>query len=374
MTRTALVQDWFFTPGGSERVAFELAGLLPSAPVYTTFADAPSVEALGSRLHTWPLQRVFPGTRSYRRFLPLYPLWFGGLDLRGYDLVVSSSSAFAHGVRVRGDALHVAYVHNPMRFAWDTETYLAGSSFGGVARLGARALRGPLRRWDRRAAAGPDVIIANSATVAGRIRDLWDRDADVLYPPVETSAIPLSTRDDGFLLVAARLLAYRRIDLAVAAATRLGREFVVVGDGPERAHLESIAGPTVRFAGMLERAELIDLFGRCHAYVVPGVEDFGIAPVEAMAAGKPVVGFGEGGVAESVLDGETGILFDAQTVDDTAAAIEALDARTWDPARIRARAQEFDTEVFRARWRELLADLGFEDALAAEYAVVRQGA
>jgi glycosyltransferase involved in cell wall biosynthesis len=254
-----------------------------------------------------------------------------------------------------------------MRYAWDLDTYLAGSSASAASRLGAFAIRPVLQRWDRWAARKPDVLVANSATVRERIRRIWRRDADVIHPPVDVDEIPLSPRDDGFLLVAARLLAYRRIDLAVEAATRLGRDLVVVGDGPEARRLRAAAGPSVRFLGSVDRATLVDLFGRCHAYLVPGIEDFGIAPVEAMAAGKPVVAFRRGGATETVVDGVTGVFFDEPTSDALAEAIGRADALagSLDPAALRAHAATFATPVFRSRMRDLLLRHGADPGLLA---------
>jgi glycosyltransferase involved in cell wall biosynthesis len=252
-----------------------------------------------------------------------------------------------------------------MRYAWDLESYLAGSSDSQISAAAARLVRPTLQRWDRWAARKPDVLVANSQTVRERIRRLWKRDAEVIFPPVDVAGIPLSTRDDGFLLVAARMLAYRRIDLAVAAATALGRELLVVGEGPERARLGKLAGPSVRFLGHVDRPTLVNLFARCHAYLVPGVEDFGIAPVEAMAAGKPVIAFRAGGATETVVDGRTGIFFERQDTGSLAEAIERLDGLVFASAVIRARAQEFDTVVFRGAWRELLERLGADPAIVA---------
>jgi glycosyltransferase involved in cell wall biosynthesis len=363
----AIVHDFFVPERGGERVALELAQLLPSATVYTSFFDPRQFgdRIDPARVRTWPLQRLFGPTPHFRSFLPLYPAWFSLLDLRDCDLVVGSSVAFTNAVRTRPDAIHVSYVHTPMRYAWDLDTYLAGSSDSSISAAAARAVRPTLQRWDRWAARKPDVLVANSATVRERIRRLWRRDAEVIYPPVDVAGIPLSDRDDGFLLVAARMLAYRRLDLAVAAATALGRDLVVVGDGPELARLRAMTGPTIRFLGHVDRPTLIDLFTRCHAYLVPGVEDFGIAPVEAMAAGKPVVAFRSGGATETVVDGRTGVFFERQEVAALAEAIERLDGLVFDPAAIRARAQEFDTSVFQLAWRGLLARLGADPAVLA---------
>lgn len=362
MTRTAIVHDFFVPERGGERVAIELARLLPSATVYTSFFEPRQFgdRIDPSRVRTWPLQRLVGPTPHFRSFLPLYPAWFSLLDLRDYDLVVGSSVAFTNAVRTRPNAVHVSYVHTPMRYAWDLETYLAGSSDSRIAAAAARAVRPILQRWDRWAAQKPDVLVANSATVQDRIRRLWRRDAEVIYPPVDVADIPLSTHDDGFLLVAARLLAYRRIDLAVQAATAAGRELVIAGDGPERRRLQAMAGPTVRFLGHVQRDRLVELFRRCHAYLVPGVEDFGIAPVEAMAAGKPVVAFRGGGATETVVEGTTGVFFDEPSAEALSRAIADVDRITFDPARIRARAEQFDVSVFRERFTALLLRLGVE--------------
>ena len=218
-----------------------------------------------------------------------------------------------------------------MRFAYDPAAYFASRASASAPVPQARFSARHWRIWDRRTARQPDLLVANSETVRQRIREHWGRDAEVIHPPVSVSEFEVSTRDDGFLLIAARLLGYRRIDVAVRAATAARRQLVIVGDGPERERLESLAGPTVRLTGWLPRAELIDLFARCHAYVVPGEEDFGIAPVEAMAAGKPVVALARGGVAETVVDGVTGVLFDEQSPAALEQALERLDSLALDP-------------------------------------------
>jgi len=364
---SAVVQDWFIAPGGSEEVAIEIAGLLPGSEVITSFMEPSYRERLaGHPIRTWPLERIPGATKRYRSFLPLYPSWFGGLDLRDRDLVISSSSAFAKAARTRPRSeggLHIAYIHAPMRYAWDLDTYLAGSSDSRPRRLAARVLRPWLRRWDRSTAMRPEVLVANSGAVRDRIKRVWGRDAKVIHPPVRLEGIEVSEIDDGFLLVAARLLAYRRIDLAVEAANRLGRELVVVGDGPEASRLRVLAGPTVRFAGRIDRTALIERFARCHAYLVPGEEDFGMAPVEAMGAGKPVVALRAGGALETVVDGATGVLFDAPTVESLVAAIERADSMSFDRAVIRAQAERYGVDVFRRRFVELLDSLGVDPNL-----------
>lgn len=366
-SRSAIVQDWFFTPGGSERCAVEFARLLPNATVHTSFFDPAYAAVIDpSRVRPWPLQRLIGPTQRYRMLLPLYPIWFSSLDLRDRELVLTDSSAFAYAVRTGSRTLHVSYVHTPMRYAWDLDGYLAGSSIGWPAKAASKTLRPWLQRWDLSMSRRPDVVVANSAGIRERVRRIWGRDAHVIHPPVETSEITLSHRDDGFLFVAARMVAYRRIDLAVEAANRLGRELVIVGRGPEDARLRAMAGSTVRFAGVIDRAALVDLFQRCHAYLVPGEEDFGIAPVEAMAAGKPVIAFRAGGALDTVVEGRTGTFFDRPDVDALVAAIEASDSQIFDTHEIRAHALTFDTAVFRRRWRELLLREGASPDLLSQ--------
>ena len=357
---SALVHDFFVQDGGAERVALEFASLLPGADVYTSFFDTERFRSRldPSRVHTWPLQRLLGATPHFRALLPLYPVYYSMLDLRDRAFVLSSSVAFTNAVRTAKRALHVSYVYTPMRYAWDLDTYLHGSSYSGASRVAARTVRPVLQHWDRSAARHPDVVVAISTVVQERIRRVWGREAEIIFPPVDTTEIGLGTTDEGFYLVAARLLAYRRVDLAVRACTTLGRPLVVVGDGPERARLESMAGPEVRFLGHVDRGTVVELFRRCRAYLLPGVEDFGIAPVEAMAAGKPAIAYRAGGALDTIDEGRTGLFFDEQTPGSLVEAIERLDDLTLDPDALREHARGFDSSVFRARWRQRLEALG----------------
>jgi glycosyltransferase involved in cell wall biosynthesis len=364
----AIVHDFFVTPGGAERCAVALADLLPSAPIYTSFFDwrAFAGQLDTARVRTWPIQRFVAPSEAFRALFPLYALYFGTLRLARPTLVVSSSIAFSKAVRTSAGATHISYVYTPMRYAWDLDTYLDGSSLPLPARLAARAIRPFMQTWDRRTARRPNMIVAISREVARRIERVWRREADtVIYPPVEIDEIPLGDRDDGYFMVAARLLAYRRVDLAVRACTKLNRRLIVVGDGPEAARLRSMAGPSVTFLGRVDRAELLDLLCRCHAYLMPGAEDFGIAPVEAMAAGKPVVAFARAGALETVIEGESGVFFHRQEADDLVRAIEELDQASFDPSRVRALASRFDAATFRRAWRDLLTSRGFGGLLAS---------
>ena len=363
----ALVHDYFVQDGGAEAVALELARMFPGAPVHTTWFER---DRFGSRLdpsrvRPWAVQRVLSPSRWLRPLLPAYIANFSRLEIPASRLVLSSSSTFGRGVRARQPAIHVAYVHSPLRFAWEVDGYLDRSSFPTAAQAGLRIGAPFLRRWDRWAGRRPEAVVANSVNVQRRIRSAWGRDSSVIHPPVNVACSRLSTADEGYYLVATRLLAYKRVDLAIAACKRLGRELVVVGDGPERARLERIAGPHTRFEGHVERHRLDHLLASCHALITPGIEDFGIMTVEAMAAGKPVIAFASGGALETVIDGGTGILFEPATAEALASAIERLEASDLDPVAGRERAMEFDVSVFHARWSALLAELGLGDLLTS---------
>ena len=307
-----LVHDYFVQDGGAEAVALELASdcfrmlpfTRPTSSVLASGAGSIPVEsAVGPPARAAAIALVpAPAAGLHRQ---LQPAGDSGLAARPEQLL-----HVRRAVRARRPAVHVAYVHTPLRFAWDVDNYLTRSSFPRVARAGLRVGSSLLRRWDRWAGRRPDVLVANSLNVQRRIRSAWGRDSSVIYPPVNVADTRLSTTDDGFYLVATRLLAYKRVDLAVQACARLGRDLIVVGDGPERGRLEPLAGPRTRFEGHVDRRRLEELVESCHALITPGIEDFGIMTVEAMAVGKPVVAFGAGGTLETVIDGRTGILFE----------------------------------------------------------------
>jgi glycosyltransferase involved in cell wall biosynthesis len=364
----ALVHDYFVQDGGAEAVALELARMFPDAPVHTTFFER---ERFGARLdparvRSWRLQGVLGPSPWFRPLLPAYLAYFSTLRVPASRLMISTSSTFARGARPRGRAVHVAYVHTPLRFAWEVDGYLARSSFPRAARAALRMGAPALRRWDGWAGHGPDVLVANSDNVRRRIAARWHRDSVVIYPPVDVLSFPISRENDGFMLVATRLLAYKRVELAVAACRHLDRELIVVGDGPERRQLEALAGPRTSFLGHVDHRSVARLVARCRALITPGIEDFGMAAVEAMAAGKPVLAYAEGGALESVIDGQTGVFFREPTRNAVAEAIERLDGTTFDPLVAHARAMDFDASVFRSRWRDLLADLGLEEMLEVD--------
>lgn len=356
----ALIHDSFTQWGGAERVAEVLHRMFPVAPIFTLAVDHAVLPPpmRDAEFRAGFLQRLpgMPSLRAYRAYLPLLPVAAEALRPQGFDLVVSSSSSFAHGADVRG-GVHLAYVHNTMRFAWDYADYVAGlpwpvavKSLGGV---GARWLRA----WDRRAGRRPHRLLANSSAVAGRIAARWGRDATVVPPPVELEGIaPGRGTRSGFCVVT-RLLPYKRVDLAIAAAN-LGHEaLVVVGDGRDLPRLRSLAGPTVRFLGPLPEAEKRAVVAGAIALLVPGVEDFGMAPVEANAAGTPVVAVAGGGVLDSQVEGLSAVLVREQTPEALLAGMRAARDRAWEPEAMREHAQRFGVAAFEGRLRAEVAGL-----------------
>ena len=357
--KVAIVHDYLTQRGGAERVVLSLSRLFPDAPIYTSLYDAddtyPEFAALDVR--TSPLQRLPHRGPAFRRLLPLYPLAFDRLRLRGYDLVISSSSAFAHGVRVEGGT-HVCYCYNPPRFLYQRERYLAS---GTIASAWARHVLPPLldlvRTWDQAAARRPDGYIAISAAVADRIDRIYGRVAPVVHPPVDLPRAVGAPPEigDPYVLVVSRLLDYKRVDLAVGAAAAVGVRLVVVGRGPEEARLRELASGDVEFRDGVSDAELGALLAGCSAVVQAGEEDFGLVPLEANAHGRPAVAFAASGALETVLDGVTGMLFREQTVESLAAALDATLRHEWEPAKARAHAACFGEARFHAELADVLS-------------------
>jgi glycosyltransferase involved in cell wall biosynthesis len=354
--RVALTTDWMDTFGGGERVLYELHRMFPDAPVFTTVHRPDALPPFMQRMdvRTSFIQRLPVVRRSHMAFLPLMPAAFESFDLSGYDLVITTSSACAKGVLTPERTVNVCYCHTPCRYIWDLyEEYTRGHPARPLIAPVARWLRG----WDRRSSDRVTHFVANSNEVAGRIRRHYGRGSEVIPPPVDVGRIvPTGLDPEDFYLVVSRLVPYKRVDLAVAAATRLGRRLVVVGRGPELKRLRGLAGPTVEFRGALPDAEVAELYGRCRALLFPGLEDFGIVPVEAQAAGRPVLAYGRGGALDTVVNGETGLFFDAQSVDTLAEAMLRFEATAWDPAACRRNAERFDAAHFRRRMRRVIAE------------------
>jgi glycosyltransferase involved in cell wall biosynthesis len=340
----AIVHDYLNQPGGAERCVLEMARIWPGAPLYTSLyrpgSTFPEFEHLDVR--TSPLNRL-PVDKRFRALLPLYPAAFRSLGTLDHKLVISSSSGWAHAVRTAPETLHVVYCYAPARWLWSSSGYIGGK---GARRALTPVTRG-LRAWDRSAARAPDAYIAIAANVRDRIRAVYGRDADVVYPPVDTARFRPCPRG-GRLLVLSRLLSYKRVDLAVEAATRRGMPLDVVGTGPALSRLQALAGPTVTFHGRLDDASVTALIHACSAVIFPGTEDFGIVAVEANAAGKPVVAFAAGGALETLTDGVTAVMFQEPTVDSLLGALDRLQGLDISPEVLAASAARFSTEAFEA--------------------------
>lgn len=322
--------------------------LYPHAPIYTAMYDRRRMPAA---YRSWDIRvsalDLLPAIhRHHQVYLPLYPLGFESLDLAGYDLALSISSAFAHGIVPRPQTLHVSYCLTPPRFIWNTREYVARETLPSPL----RALLPPvllyLRAWDRRAAQRVDRFVAISRVVRERIRRIYGREAEVIFPPVEVDRFRPAERREDFYLILSRLVPYKRIDLAVEAFKRLGRPLLIVGHGRDRPALEARAGSGIRFLGRLPDREVRELLPRARALIFPGREDFGITPVEANAAGVPVVAYRAGGALDTVVDGKTGVLFEPQTPEALTEAVDALERRRWDPQRLREHAERFSVARF----------------------------
>jgi glycosyltransferase involved in cell wall biosynthesis len=355
--RVALVHDFLLDVRGAERVFAAICDLYPDADVFTAVYDEAGTEGRFShrRVNTSFLQTLRPTARTFRALLPLYPYAVEALDLGGYDLVISSSSAWAHGVIVDPGAVHVCYCHNPFRYAWNAreETLRARSP---AARVALRAIFQRWRQWDWIAAQKVDRYIANSTTTALRIRRYLSREASVLHPPVELDRFQPASQIGDEYVVLSELMPHKRIAVAIEAFNRLGRPLVIVGNGPEERRLRRLAGPTVRFEGHVPDARAAELLARSRALVVTATEEFGIAGVEAQAAGRPVIALAEGGARETVHEGTTGTFYLHPEPGELAAAVERFDTLAVDPAACRANAERFGVEQFRRGMRAVVAD------------------
>lgn len=349
--RVAIVHDWLNQIGGAEGVLEALVEMFPDAPVYTSMYWQ---ESMPASYRQWDIRTTWmdrlPGIyRHHQPYLLLYPLAFGALRLEDYDLIISNKSAFCLGVQTRPKTRHVCYCLTPTRFVWDYETYVEREHVGMASRQLVRPFLGWLQRWERAAADRTDAFIAISEEIRSRIRRFYDRESMVVYPPVDVGKFAPAGSHDDYYLVLSRLVPYKRIDLAVRAFTQLGLPLWIGGDGRDRASLEALAGPNIRFLGYVPDKELGQLMARCRAFVFPGLEDFGIAPVQAMAAGRPVIAYAGGGALDYVVEGATGTFFHEQTPESLSQAVRRMDGMAFDPERIRAHAEEFDVRIFKSK-------------------------
>jgi len=352
--KVAVVHDWLTGMRGGEHVLEAILDLVPEAELFTLFHFPGSVSpAIESRtIHTSALQKIATRVSNYRTLLPLFPRAVKQWDLSGFDLIISSSHAVAKGVRTGGKP-HLCYCHTPMRYIWDRfDDYFPR----GVTRALARPLAKRLRRWDVASSKGVTRFVANSNFVRERIRAYYDRDATIVHPFVDDAFLnaPLNERRDDFHVVVSALVPYKHVELAIDAISDSKRRLIVIGAGALLEPLSARSGPNVQFLGHVSRDVIIDHLGRAQSLILPGVEDFGITPLEAMALGTPVVALGTGGVRDSVADGVTGIFFETAAVHSLRQALGEAENRAWNREAIRAHAATFSRERFQ---REMLAEL-----------------
>ncbi len=355
--RIALVHDYLVQDGGAERVLLAFHELFPRAPIFTLFHD-PERTHVGfkhadirpSKLNKLPFAR-----RHYQWYLPLMPEAVESIDLSGYDLVLSSSSNFAKGVIATPESLHVCYLHTPTRFLWQERLgYVNDIPQPRLIKRLLPAYLHHLRQWDQLAAMRPDLLLTNSRTSQMRIRRFYSRESEVMAPPVDVDRIPLSTKPGTYWLTGGRLVAYKRFDLVVRAFAKLNLPLKIFGVGPEMDKLRRMAGSKTEFLGHITDEAKIQLFREAIAFLHPQIEDFGITAVEAMAAGRPIIAFGQGGAAETVMDGVTGTFFEMQTWEDIGNAAIRFDPSRYDPRKIRAHAETFGKAAFQKRLKERL--------------------
>jgi glycosyltransferase involved in cell wall biosynthesis len=358
--KVALVQDWLTGMRGGEKILEVLCELFPDATIFTLLhnegAMSPTIERMNiqnSFIQSLPMKAT-----KYRNYLPLMPLAISSMDFSEYDLIISTSAAVAKGAIPGDGAIHICYCNSPMRYVWDQYQEYFGKGRAGFLTRSVMALVAPsLRRWDVRSSNRVHYFIANSHNVAERILRIYHRTSDVLYPPVSTDQFTVSEKDDGYYLIVSALVPYKRVDLAIEAFNKNGKHLLVVGSGPEREKLEKQANKNLEFLGWQNGASLAQLYAGCRALIFPGVEDFGIVPLEAMASGKPVVAFGEGGALETVVAdavSPTGVFFYESTVEALNTALRSLSTFKFDPYAIRRHAEKFDRVIFKQHMKDYI--------------------
>lgn len=361
--RLAIVHDFLIQMGGAEKVVEVMANAFPSAPIYTSATKGPNLfPVFKSREvnNTW-MQKIHGLDSLHKMLFFLYPLAFKSLRIqKEKETVWISSSSFSKWIPKPGGSKFVCYCHTPPRYFWTPDEYLRNEIANPLLRSFVRALM-PIFRWsDKRQSDKIDVFVANSLNTQARIKQCYNRDSVVIYPPVDVERFQMSTTSDDYFLIVSRLVSYKRIDLAVKACSEAGRKLVVIGDGPDRARLESMAGETVTFLGRAPEEVVEEKMSNCAGFIFPGCEDFGITPVEAQACGKPVIAFRGGGALETVIDGKTGVFFNTPDSNSLGLAIEHFDVVDWEPEQIRANAERFSTDRYLSETIELLNSVSVE--------------
>ncbi len=352
-----LVHDYLLTMRGAERTFATIADCWPEAPIYTTIYDSKMVgwRFVGHPVQTSYLQLLKVRQKSFRRLLPFFPRAVEQLRVSDHDVIISSSSAFAHGIRPRPGAAHICYCHSPFRYVWH-EYQRALSEVSPKLRPMLRRQLDRIKIWDIAASTRVTHYIANSKITQTRIADNYGRDSTIIHPPVDTGRFTPTTDIEDYFLFVGEVVGHKRVDVAIEAVRRAGGKIKIVGDGPERARLAVRYGSTVEFMGRTTDAQLDWLYARTKALIVPNIEEFGIAAVEVQAAGRPVVAISQGGTLETVHDGVTGILVEHGTVDEFAEVLSATDFTRFDSERIVVHAKQFSSDRFQRELADFVAD------------------
>jgi glycosyltransferase involved in cell wall biosynthesis len=356
--KQALVHDWLNQIGGAEDVLATLVESYPASPIYTSIF-APDL--MPDFYRDWDIRTLWldrlPGIHQHHQpYLPLYPIGWGGLDLSDYDVVLSNKSGFCHGFRSSADTVHVCYCLAPTRYVWQLEHYIAREGLGRLVELALRPMMSLIKQWDYAAAQRVDHFIAISTEIQERIQTYYDRDSVIIYPPVDTTRFQPVDEVDDYYLIVSRLIPYKRIDLAVQAARELNVPLKIGGSGRDMERLKELAGdsPNIEFLGYVSDADLPELMARCKAFLFPGLEDFGITPVQAEAAGRPVIAYGGGGALDTVIPGKTGEHFHDLTVESLVEVMRDFAAESYDPVAVRTHALQFDTSVFQRQMNDYI--------------------
>ncbi len=358
MSKTALVHDWMNQIGGAEDVLEALVEMYPHVPIYTSLY---SKKRMPPHWQAWDIRTSFIdklpfAARKQQLYFPVYPFAFETFDFRDYDLVISNKSGFSHGIITGPETLHICYCLTPTRYVWRYHQYAEQERLGKLSRMAIQPFLTWLRVWDRVAADRVDHFIAISQEVRHRIAKIYRRDSVIIYPPVDTTRFEPSNRVDDYYLMVGRLVPYRRLDLLIEAFNKMERPLLIAGRGRDRERLEALANDNIQFLGYVPDEDLPDLMARCKAFMFPGDEDFGIAPIQAMAAGRPVIAYAGGGALDTVIEGETGVLFKEQTVAGIIEAVERFDTDSVSPLTICHHAEQYDTAVFKQKMHDFVTE------------------
>lgn len=357
--KVALVHDHLAQDGGAERVLQALAGMFPEAPIYTLLYDKKVVDKnyKDRRIEASIIQRLPGGVKHYQWYMPFMPMAAEFFDLRGYDMVISDASAFAKGVITSSNTLHICYCHTPTRYLWDyTHQYINELKYNKYFKKIISLVLNYIRMWDKLAADRVDKFIANSKFIARRINKYYRRDSTVIYPPVDVDNFKISPQTGDYYLIGGRLAPYKRVDIVIEAFNRLGLKLKIFGDGVDLPRLKKLSdgNQNIEFLGRIDDKMKAELYSKCLAFINPQEEDFGITAVEAMASGRPVIAYRAGGAAETVIEKETGVFFNEQTVGSIVEAVSHFKTDSFDPEKIRRRAEKFSVERFKKEMGEFI--------------------